>query len=128
MMMGVAGERFWWTRAVLDTSVLMSEHRHWLWLLARQNLYEGVWSAFIVGELVRVRTELSIKKGADDEPILATALASDANELMLVTRILAACDRRASRRHGVPIWITWPSGWVYASYQRIIASVSSRFA
>jgi predicted nucleic acid-binding protein len=62
---GVADQRPWWTRAVLDTSVLISEHRHWLWLLARRSFYEGVWSAFIVGELVRVRTELSIKKGAE---------------------------------------------------------------
>jgi predicted nucleic acid-binding protein len=56
-----ADERLWWARAVLDTSTLLSEERHWLWLLARQGYYEGVWSAFIVGELVRVRTELSIR-------------------------------------------------------------------
>lgn len=29
-------------RAVLDTSVLLSEHRHWLWLLARLGYYEAV--------------------------------------------------------------------------------------
>ncbi len=103
-------------RAVLDTSVLLSEHRHWLWLLARLGYYEAVWSAFIVGELVRIRVEHSINRGmdrpvyrqrindlihllsavllivnyreasaaglltdADDEPILATALASRAS-------------------------------------------------
>ncbi len=52
-------------RAVLDTSVLLSEHRHWLWLMARLGYYEGVWSAFIVGELVRIRVEHSIGYGVD---------------------------------------------------------------
>jgi predicted nucleic acid-binding protein len=51
----------WWRRAVLDTSVLLSAERHWLWLPARLGIYEGIWSAFIVGELVRIRTELSIR-------------------------------------------------------------------
>ena len=64
---GQAGQRadqetpHWWRRAVLDTSVLLSAERHWLWLLARLGIYEGFWSAFIVGELVRIRTELSIR-------------------------------------------------------------------
>lgn len=103
-------------RAVLDTSVLLSEHRHWLWLVARLGYYEAIWSTFIVGELVGVRTEHSISRGVnravyrgrindlihllsdvlvianyrdatvrglvsdpDDEPILATASASDAD-------------------------------------------------
>lgn len=52
-------------RAVLDTSVLMSEHRHWLWGLAKFDYYEAVWSTFIVGELARVRTELSIARGVE---------------------------------------------------------------
>lgn len=102
-------------RAVLDTSTLFSAHRHWLWLLAHLGYYEGVWSTFIVNELVRVRVEHSIARGVpraiyrrrindlvhllsdvlrvadyrsvatsrtlrdpDDEPILAAALASDA--------------------------------------------------
>lgn len=102
-------------RAVLDTSVLISQHRHWLWLLARLGYFEGVWSAFIIGELVRIRVEMSIRRGversvyrqrindlihllsdvllvadyrraeasgllrdADDEPILASALAAGA--------------------------------------------------
>lgn len=52
-------------RAVLDTSVLLSEHRHWLWLLARLGYYEAVWSAFIVGELVRIRVEHSISHGVE---------------------------------------------------------------
>jgi len=47
-------------RAVLDTSVRLSEHRHWLWLLARLDYYEAVWSTFIVAELVRIRVEHSI--------------------------------------------------------------------
>jgi predicted nucleic acid-binding protein len=50
-------------RAVLDTSVLLSEHRHWLWLLARLGSYRAVWSAFIIGELVRIRVEHSIGQG-----------------------------------------------------------------
>ena len=50
-------------RAVLDTSVLLSEHRHWLWLLARLSFFQGVWSAFIVGELTRIRVEQSISRG-----------------------------------------------------------------
>jgi predicted nucleic acid-binding protein len=52
-------------RAVLNTSVLLSEHRHWLWLLARLGYYEAVWSTFIVGELVRIRVEHSIKHGVE---------------------------------------------------------------
>jgi predicted nucleic acid-binding protein len=53
------------TLAVLDTSVLMSEHRHWLWLLARQGYYRPVWSPFIVNELVRIRVEKAIERGVD---------------------------------------------------------------
>ncbi len=47
-------------RAVLDTSALLSTDRHWLWLLAREHVYEAVWSTFIVGELVRIRVEQAI--------------------------------------------------------------------
>ncbi len=102
-------------RAVLDTSVLLSAERHWLWLLARLGYFEAIWSTYIVGELVRVRVEHSIARkvpravyrerlnalvhslsevllvadyrqvGAsgllhdpDDDPILSTALASQA--------------------------------------------------
>ena len=50
-------------RAVLDTSSLISEHRHWLWLLAQRGYYQGIWSTFIVGEMVRVRVELSAARG-----------------------------------------------------------------
>jgi predicted nucleic acid-binding protein len=49
-------------RAVLDTSVLLSEHCHWLWLLARLGYFQGVWSTFIVNELVRVRVEHSLAR------------------------------------------------------------------
>ncbi|MGH2354892.1 MAG: hypothetical protein ACRDJN_25055, partial [Chloroflexota bacterium] len=49
----------WWRRTVLDTSVIISEHRHWLWLAARQDYYEGLWSPFIVGEVARIWTEKS---------------------------------------------------------------------
>lgn len=52
-------------RAVLDTSVLLSQDRHWLWMLARLRYYEGVWSTFIVGELVRIRVEHSIARGVE---------------------------------------------------------------
>lgn len=50
-------------RAVLDTSALLSSDRHWLWLLAREQVYEAVWSTFIVGELVRIRVEQAIAHG-----------------------------------------------------------------
>lgn len=50
-------------RAVLDTSVLMSAHRHWLWLLALQGEYVGYWSPFIINELVRVRVETALRHG-----------------------------------------------------------------
>lgn len=36
--------------AVLDTSVLMSQHRHWLYLAAAAGEYIDVWSTFIVNE------------------------------------------------------------------------------
>lgn len=52
-------------RAVLDTSALVSAHRHWLWVLARAGWYEGVWSTFIVNELVRIRVETALRHGAE---------------------------------------------------------------
>lgn len=52
-------------RAVLDTSVLLSIHRHWLWLFAGDGFCEGLWSPFIVGEVVRVRWQRSAAKGLD---------------------------------------------------------------
>ncbi len=102
-------------RAVLDTSVLVSNERHWLWLYAHDRYYEAVWSPIIVAELVRVRVRLASRQGVeetvqrrriynlihqlsdvltvadyrsilldrilsdpDDDPVLATALASGA--------------------------------------------------
>lgn len=50
-------------RAVLDTSVLLSEHRHWLWLFAKLGYYEAVWSTYILGEMVRVRVQQYITHG-----------------------------------------------------------------
>ncbi len=41
--------------------MLMSSHRHWLWLLAYEGYYHPVWSPFIVGELVRIRVERAIR-------------------------------------------------------------------
>ena len=52
-------------RAVLDTSVLISYERHWLWSLARDKFFDAVWSTFIVGEMVRVRVENSIGRKMD---------------------------------------------------------------
>lgn len=52
-------------RVVLDTSVLLSGHRHWLWLLADLGYFKPVWSAFIVGEMVRVRVEHSARRGVE---------------------------------------------------------------
>lgn len=60
MIGGIAKEPSKPFRAVLDTSVPLSEHRHWLWLLARLDYYEAVWSTFVVAELVRIRVEHSI--------------------------------------------------------------------
>jgi len=56
-------------RAVLDTSVLMSGDRHWLWVAALQGLFEGVWSAFIVAELVRVRYRRTLQQSLQRMPI-----------------------------------------------------------
>ncbi|MCC6626575.1 MAG: PIN domain-containing protein [Chloroflexi bacterium] len=48
---------------MLDTSVLMSTDRHWLWGAAWDGYYRGYWSAFIVGELVRVRMRAFVERG-----------------------------------------------------------------
>lgn len=50
-------------RAVLDASALISSHRHELVFAAQQGYYTLIWSAFIIAEVVRVRTELAIKRG-----------------------------------------------------------------
>jgi predicted nucleic acid-binding protein len=100
-------------RAVVDTSVLISADRHAIYLLARLRYFEAIWSPFIIGEMVRIRVEMAIRRDVDravyrerinrlihllsdvfrpvnytrhtgavmardpdDEPILATALAS----------------------------------------------------
>ena len=52
-------------RAVLDTSVLISYERHWLWSMAQLGFFKAVWSAFIVGEMVRIRVENSIARNVD---------------------------------------------------------------
>jgi predicted nucleic acid-binding protein len=54
-------------RAVLDTNVLLSEARHELLFLAHQRAYTLIWSSFLVGECVRIRTELAIRHGQDRE-------------------------------------------------------------
>ena len=54
-------------RAVLDTSALLGPHRHELVFLASQQTYTMVWSAFLVAELTRIRTEWAIRQGLDRE-------------------------------------------------------------
>ncbi len=52
-------------RVVLDTSVLISYERHWLWSMAQLGFFEAVWSTFIVGEMVRIRVESGIARNTD---------------------------------------------------------------
>ncbi len=52
-------------RAVLDTNVLLGQSRHELLFLAQQRVYTLIWSSFLVGECVGIRTELAIKHGQD---------------------------------------------------------------
>jgi predicted nucleic acid-binding protein len=82
-------------RAVLDTSCLLSEHRHWLWLLARLGYYEAVWSTFIVGEMVRIRVEQSIRHAVD-----RSVYRQRVNDLihLLSDVLLVASYREASAR------------------------------
>lgn len=49
-------------RAAVDTSALLSAERHELLFLAQQGLYTLLWSAFIVAEVARIRTEWAIKR------------------------------------------------------------------
>lgn len=83
-------------RAVLDTSVLLSAHRHWLWLLARSGYYEAVWSTFIVGELVRIRVEHSIRRGVE-----RTVYRQRINDLVhLLSDVLGVAHYRAAEAGG----------------------------
>lgn len=52
-------------RAVLDTSVLLAAERHELLFLAYRGAYTLLWSTFLVGECVRIKTELAIKHQQD---------------------------------------------------------------
>lgn len=52
-------------RAVLDTSALIDAERHELAFSAREGYFTMLWSAFIIGEIVRVRTELALEHGQD---------------------------------------------------------------
>lgn len=52
-------------RAVLDTSALLGPQRHELVFLAHRQAFRMVWSAFLIGELTRIRTEWAIKQGLD---------------------------------------------------------------
>lgn len=79
-------------RAVLDTSVLFSQHRHWLWHLARLGYYEAVWSTFIVGELVRIRVEHSLRYGVE-----RSVYRQRINELInLLSDVLVVANYRAA--------------------------------
>lgn len=64
-------------RAVLDTSVLMAQDRHRLWAAAYDGYFAGYWSAFIVGELVRVRMRRALEHG-----VPYTTLRSQLNDLV----------------------------------------------
>ena len=52
-------------RAVVDTSVFLSAERHELLYLARRKAYSLVCSPFLIGEVVRRRTEMAIRQGLD---------------------------------------------------------------
>ena len=82
---------------MLDTSVLLSEHRHWLWLLARLGYDQGVWSTFIVGELVRIRVEHSIARGVA-RPVYRQRI----NDLVhLFSDVLTVADYRVASAPGL---------------------------
>jgi predicted nucleic acid-binding protein len=84
-------------RAVLDTSALFSEHRHWLWLLAHQGYFEAVWSTFIVGELVRIRVEHSIRRGVE-----RAIYRQRINELIhLLSDVMVVADYRRATTTGM---------------------------
>lgn len=51
---------------MLDTSVLVGNERHWLWLYARDGYYEAAWSTIVVAELVRVRMRLASRQGVEE--------------------------------------------------------------
>jgi predicted nucleic acid-binding protein len=50
-------------RVVLDTSALIDVERHELAFAAHAGYFTMLWSAFIIGEFVRVRTELALEHG-----------------------------------------------------------------
>lgn len=52
-------------RAVLDTSALLGPNRDELVFLASKNAFTMVWSAFLIAELTRIRTEWAIRQGLD---------------------------------------------------------------
>ena len=84
-------------RAVLDTSALFSTHRHWLWLFAQLGYFEGVWSTFIVGELVRIRVERSISRGVE-RPVYRGRI----NQLVhLLSDVLSIADYRSVSTAGM---------------------------
>lgn len=45
--------------------MLMSQHRHAIYLLARLGYVEAVWSPFIIAELTRIRVERAIRFGME---------------------------------------------------------------
>jgi len=88
-------------RVVLDTSALFSQHRHWLWLLARLGYFDAVWSTFIVGELVRIRVEHSIQRG-----VSRSVYRQRINDLVhLLSDVLEVADYRRAEATG---WLRDP--------------------
>jgi predicted nucleic acid-binding protein len=83
-------------RAVLDTSALMSTHRHWLWLLAHEGEYLGYWSPFIINELVRIRVETALRHSTP-----RTIYRQRINDLIhLLSDVLRVADYRRADASG----------------------------
>ena len=51
-------------RVVVDTNVLMSAHRHWIYAATLTELLDGYWSAYIVAEFARIKFRSSVERCA----------------------------------------------------------------
>ena len=77
--------------------MLLAKDRHWLWLLSRLGYFEGVWSTFIVGELVRIRVEHSIAHG-----VQRSVYRGRINTLIhLLSEVLQVANYRAATAAGM---------------------------
>lgn len=74
-------------RAVLDTSALIAIERHELVFAARQGYFTLLWSSFIIGEYVRIRTELAIRHGQERE-IYRARINHVVHELSLIAELV----------------------------------------